>query len=156
MIRFDGNFSQECKKHIQKQHSKVAFAAALITSIIFSAILVAVSIVTGMWIIMSFEIALIYMMIVTAIPKVNTPDKQAQKYCVSMTIYPDSIDISSELVYQSRKIDDIKKIVDYGNWYQFYFYFSERSFYFICQKDRIVEGTIEDFEERFKEFIERK
>ena len=39
-----------------------------------------------------------------------------------------------------------KKVVDMGDWYKIYFYFPHKSNIFLCQKDLIVQGTIEEFE----------
>ena len=55
-----------------------------------------------------------------------------------------------------RNINDIKKIVDYGDWYKIYFYFPHKSNAFICQKDLITQGTIEEFEEMFAGYIVKK
>ena len=55
-----------------------------------------------------------------------------------------------------RNINDIKKIVDYGDWYKIYFYFPHKSNAFICQKDLIMQGTIEEFEEMFAGYIVKK
>lgn len=55
-----------------------------------------------------------------------------------------------------RSTEDIKSIKDYGDFYQILFYFPHKSLVFVCQKDLIVEGTIEEFEERFADYIVRK
>ena len=53
-------------------------------------------------------------------------------------------------------IDDVKKIIDYGEFYDFVFTFSARDIYFVCQKDLLVCGTIEEFESLFEGKIERR
>lgn len=65
--------------------------------------------------------------------------------------------ISAEGVQRSetRSIGDIKKVVDMGNCYKVYFYFPHKSNIFLCQKDLITQGTIEEFENMFSEAIQR-
>jgi hypothetical protein len=52
--------------------------------------------------------------------------------------------------FSSRKIDDIKKIIDYGDFYYVKYYFPFDRFT-LCQKDLITKGTIEEFEQMFEE-----
>ena len=63
---------------------------------------------------------------------------------------------TGELSYKCKSIQDIKEIRDMGNFYAIIFYFPNMDRRFICQKDLLVEGTIEEFEELFKDKIVRK
>ena len=55
-----------------------------------------------------------------------------------------------------RSINDVKKVIDMGEFYDIVFYSPNQWTNCICQKDLIIEGTIEEFEEMFKDKIERK
>ena len=68
------------------------------------------------------------------------------------------IEIIDEVIYasmlnrnESKDFVDVKKVVDMGDWYKFYFYFPHKSNIFICEKKSLVEGTPEEFEELFKD-----
>ena len=68
------------------------------------------------------------------------------------------IEIMDEVIYasmlnrnESKDFIDVKKVVDMGDWYKFYFYFPHKSNIFICEKKSLVEGTLEEFEELFKD-----
>ena len=63
---------------------------------------------------------------------------------------------SEKYCYQCEEMNWIKEIIDWGGWYEFKFYGRCGSWFFICQKNLIVEGTIEEFEELFKDKIVRK
>ncbi len=52
---------------------------------------------------------------------------------------------------ESKDFVDVKKVVDMGDWYKFYFYFPHKSNIFICEKKSLVEGTPEEFEKLFKD-----
>lgn len=56
----------------------------------------------------------------------------------------------------TRSPDDVKKVIDKGDFYDILFYFPNRWTNCICQKDLIVEGTIEEFEKLFEDKIVRK
>ena len=58
--------------------------------------------------------------------------------------------------YQTRDMVDVKKVYDYGEYYFITFYFPAKSQQFICQKDLLVSGTIEEFEDLFAGKIVRK
>ena len=47
-------------------------------------------------------------------------------------------------------------IIDYGEWYYVKFNLGDRDPYFVCQKDLLKNGTIEEFEALFEGKIERK
>ncbi len=51
---------------------------------------------------------------------------------------------------QSYNISRIKKVVDYGKYYYLFLHKFDASNGIICQKNSLVDGTIEEFEELFK------
>ena len=57
--------------------------------------------------------------------------------------------------YHVRKIEEVDKVYDYGDWYFITFSFPKNR-QFICQKDLIVEGTIEEFEALFADKLCKK
>jgi len=59
-------------------------------------------------------------------------------------------------LYKERKISDVKTITDHGGFYRIHFYFPNLSPSYLCQKDLLVEGTIEEFEKLFEGKIVRK
>lgn len=64
--------------------------------------------------------------------------------------------ITSKTHIRSIDVADVKKVIDYGECYYIFFYFPHKSMNCLCQKDLIVQGTIEEFEELFKLYIVRK
>ena len=55
-----------------------------------------------------------------------------------------------------RLVKNVKKVIDFGEWYHIFFLFGFKSPYFVCQKDLLVQGTIEEFERLFDDIIERR
>ena len=54
-----------------------------------------------------------------------------------------------------KPISKVKKVIDMGEWYYIIFKFGDISNSWICQKDLITQGTIEDFEKIFEGKIKR-
>ena len=52
-----------------------------------------------------------------------------------------------------RLVDDVKKIIDHGDFYEICFRFGKDSLNFICQKSLLTKGTLEEFDELFGEKI---
>lgn len=59
-------------------------------------------------------------------------------------------------VIQSYKISKIKKVIDYGKFYYLFLYRLDPSKGIVCQKDLLINGTIEEFEKIFEGKILRK
>lgn len=53
---------------------------------------------------------------------------------------------------ECKLLSDVKKVVDHGDFYEIYFY-GKKKFHYFCQKDKIFNGTIDEFETLFKGFI---
>ncbi|MCL2821997.1 MAG: hypothetical protein FWD86_02230 [Firmicutes bacterium] len=68
----------------------------------------------------------------------------------------ESLSIDGYFNLSVKSILDVVKVVDYGEWY--YIFFIARHIFsdYVCQKDLIVKGTIEDFERLFEGKIVRK
>ena len=56
---------------------------------------------------------------------------------------------------EQRFIDDVKKVYDYGEYYDLIFSFGKVSEKFICQKELLSKGSIEEFESLFEGKITR-
>ena len=52
-----------------------------------------------------------------------------------------------------REFSSIKKIIDYGEWYKIAFSHEKQDDSFVMQKNLITHGTIEEFEQLFKDKI---
>ena len=55
----------------------------------------------------------------------------------------------SETYTEVASIDDVYKVIDYGEFYKLCFPYGKISYKFICQKDLLTKGSLEEFEELF-------
>ena len=157
MIVFSGKLDKDTKKHIYKNLCKIIPFAVLSADIPFAFVVIAAwetGFIDFFYIVLS--VVLLFNLLLF-IPQVFYPPKAMDKtYPYRITIDNDNIFVYCEKCWFSKKTADIKKIVDYSTFYQFKFYFPRSQMYFVCQKDLITEGTIEEFEETFKDVIIRK
>lgn len=153
MIKFSGDLSEKCKKVLGKVQLKNSCIAGWITALLFSII------ITLLIIKYSTLFAFGYIVCILGGVAASVPinKKYRERICPnSIVIMDDVITSSGEYIFQERRIKDIKKIDDYGDYYRIWFCIPYQSPVFLCQKDLIVEGTIAEFEERFADYIVRK
>ena len=152
MIIFEGQISGECKKGVFRRDAKIAFICGLITSIIFAIPTVVVA-VTVHWLALLFFLILIPFPFLATI----TPNEKDLP-----TFLPSKVTIDTkvgEITAESSRfctdayIDDVVKVLDYGEWYLIDV--GDRDGRFICQKDLLTSGTLEEFETIFGDKIQR-
>lgn len=74
----------------------------------------------------------------------------------NIVIDDDYIRCKSDKQGEMKRICDVKKVIDYGEFYYIAFPAGKMSTNFICQKDLLVKGTLKDFEKLFEGKIKRK
>lgn len=148
MIKFQGEISQECKTWFIKRECRDSFKGNLIVALIISIITIIIGLLWDL-IFLSFFALPAAIIILSFFPGFY---KNLVKK-IPETIEIDNIAITGNI---SRSIETVKSVIDVGDWYVFNFYFPYKNRYFVCQKDLLVEGTIEEFEQLFEGKIERK
>lgn len=87
---------------------------------------------------------------------VNPPKKVVLRFRISPHIIITEKDLSLELrsngkeVWRTRKLSKVKKVLDCGEVYYIIFKFGDITNSWICQKNNIINGTIEEFESLFQ------
>lgn len=64
--------------------------------------------------------------------------------------------VETEIGKEIRRFDDVTKVKEYRDFYVIYFKRSFNTFEFICQKELLTSGTLEEFESLFEGKIIRK
>ena len=159
MIRFEGQLSRECQKYIRKTEAIAQIVVFTIVLLLFAYpmyLMVASMIapVVGISIFASLYITIVILSFVSP-PQKEFIKKVPHKITISSV---DNTMISVSVAHTlETEIDNVKSVCDMGNWYLFKFASPPNySLNFICQKDLIVEGTIEDFEKLFEGKIIKK
>ena len=149
---FRGKLNEECSRYLKKKRiieGIIKFNVMFVVSIPFVLCFAfAVSYWVFLFLIVTFIFALIDVLF----------------YDESFKVEPDEIDIDDMFLtgycakYDYKRIDylsDVLEVTDMGTWYKISLNLKYNSF-FACQKDLIVEGTLEEFEELFADKLVRK
>lgn len=164
MLIFRFELQGEVKNYLIKKQKRGAFRSALITALVFFIPAVIIGIIWyNNFIAVTISIGLIAfsLLFLICFSRWDSPLNGFYEYLPEEVIIDNQQGIIEttgikKYCYQCEKWDWIKEIIDWGGWYEFKFYGRYGSWFFICQKDLIVEGTIEEFEKLFEDKIVRK
>lgn len=160
MIEFKGRVSAKCRKHIQKQEGKnylFGITLALIVVIIpIVNILIYCSILP--W---QYAVAIVApaSLLIILISYFSAFEKKTSELIIpTRIVIADDGTIAShgEKFHLIAAVDEVTMVVDMGEWYHISFGKRLGLGRFVCQKDLLVQGTIEDFEKLFDGKIIRK
>lgn len=154
MIEFKGRLSQKTEKHYLKRNSEQGQNLFLIALLLFLPAMLIWGVKLKMWpIIGSYVSMFILVPLLARIP----PSKKEKEM-----IMPTRIVIDDDCMYcyskkcqEARYVEDVSIVRDFGDFYELRFPFGKVSNRFICQKDLITKGTLEDFETLFEGKIKR-
>ena len=158
MIEFKGELSKRCKRYIQIQESKVHVILFTLAFVVLSPVIVFLSGILDPLLAILVYIACYAISIVISFlfPLFTDYDKSLPTRII-ICIKEDVIKSISQQHTFEMQISNIDKVVDTGDWYLIHFAPGpNHPPRFICQKDLIVEGTIEEFEKMFEKKIVHK
>lgn len=155
MIEFNGYLTGNAEKHFQRKARVLGQKLLLISTIVLLpfCIVLATKIQTPQLIYIccaTFVIAplLLY------IPKRKTERMSLTPKCIR--IEDECIICTADKYIEQRFVGDVKIVYDYGEYYDLLFHFGKVSDKYICQKELLSKGTIEQFEGLFDGKIIRK
>ena len=153
MIKFQGELSPACQDYILKREALTGFISGSIVFCIGVAITVVLA-VKADWAYALF----ILLLAVLPFAAGKKPAKKAFGRIMpqAVTIAEDVLESEGKEFHCTRTLSQVKKVIDRGDWYHIYFYYPYKNPRFICQKDLIKEGTIEEFEAMFADKMKRK
>lgn len=155
MIEFTGYFSGKAKKYyiyIERLLELIVMSFSFVA--VFPFWFIAFGHILDFWLTLAIYIGmlLIILLVLIFIPF----DK---KFLPKRLYIEDGEYISVVLengIEEYKCIADAKIVYDFGEFYAIKFYFGNKNNKFICQKDLITKGTLEEFEVLFEGKIERK
>jgi len=161
MIMFRFELQGEVKEYLLREELKAGRIAAIITALIFIIPALIIGIVWyDNWIALIISIGTIFWACIFGVilMRFGNPKNYIDKVIpTTITIEKDKIERVGLENYRIFDLTDIKEVWDMGSFYAVIFYFpNNKDRRFVCQKDLIVEGTIEEFEKLFEDKIVRK
>ena len=159
MIEFSGKFSESSEDLLVKILARGLRLSISIVAIIGVIIVLVIAAVLNTWILTIFIVAFAFVVLVFSIaPYTKNERKKTLLKMLPQKVIIDednSIDVEWIDYSVSKSINDVKIIFDFGENYLIKFKIPKGRVVF-CQKDLLVEGTIEEFEELFQGKIIRK
>ena len=152
MIKFNGQINGECLKFVsKKQKAFYDVLAIIVVFIIFVIPTVIFSILYGLWLLFILFLSPFFMFVFSRVD-----NDVSALLPINVEISEGVIEMENAMGKRMRPLDDIKKVIDYGDWYVIKFNNPKKDRFFICQKDLLVKGNLEDFERLFNGKIIRK
>ena len=144
MITFKGKPSGETKKYIEKKSGKQLLIVAAISCVLGAAAFISMGFKNPFFFIMAVPSALFFVFSIVLVKK--------------GIVMPVEVQIDGRFIrYRNEKdvtgffeLADVAKVVDMGEFYCFERASGLPAGMFACQKDLVVEGTLEDFEKIFE------
>ena len=153
---FEGNLSEKCTVWLEREMKKSAVAAGLISCGVISIPIILMGIFISKWVLLFLLIPVTIVILVACTLSTDTRKNVMNNIPIKIEIGSTGLAMETRTVFVRRNMDDVKKVWDFGEWYQITFYFGYKNAFFICQKDLIKQGTIAEFEEMFADKLVRK
>lgn len=153
MIEFTGIPTGEFKDICVRRHKKDAMKYALIFGAIISTVIIALTFLLDKLIVLFLAVPAV-LIAASAIWPIKK--EQYKLFSKNITIAKDG-----EMVAEThfgeilRAVSQVEEVVDVGGGYIIKFYHEHRTDFFLCQKDLLVKGTLDEFENFFKDKITR-
>ena len=152
MIKFEGSLADEAKKFALKRYFQA----------IYLGVIFCVAIIIIPMIVLSFTVnlSILPIVIAAALPLgllfIKPSEKNQKDFLPNMAfVDPEeqTIVVKGENFEHFRMFDEIVRVEDYGEWYYFVFPVTRKDISFVIQKNLITQGTLEEFENIFKDKI---
>ena len=155
MIEFNGYINGKTEKYFFKKNKRLLTTLFLISYALLVFPIAIFALKARNWYVLVWcGVMLIAIVLMQYIP-------MSKKKKIKLTphrIYTDTETITcvSEKVVDTKFIGDEKAVLDYGEFYEIIYPIGNASNGFICQKDLLTQGTLEEFESLFEGKIERR
>ena len=155
MVVFDGYLTGAAKYYYRRRVE--AFGRKLL---LFAMLVVLpVIVMFAVWI-KSWGVLLGYIIIYFAVPPIITLCRREKEWLAltpkKIIAEDDYLICSTDKCTEAKAIADVKLVRAFDEFYEIVFPFGNFSEKFICQKDLLVKGTLEEFEALFEGKIEKK
>lgn len=155
MIEFNGYISGSAEKRFYQKSRGVVQAAFMFALLLFLPVAIYFGIQYQSWLIIVGYCAMFAVVFLALrIPK----SKKEKLAMLPKRIYVegDCIVCVANQYRETKFLDDVKQVIDHGEFYELTFPFGNASEKFICQKSLLSKGSIEKFEQLFPGKIVRK
>ena len=157
MIEFDGYIHGKAEKYFWRRNAVFGQKIFIVSTLLCFPLILLLSNVFGKPMVIVYLLFIILIPLMSLCARLPKSEKKRNKFLpFNVCVCDDYIVVQTKLGTESRNIEDVKKIYDYGEWYAFIFSMGKVSTNFICQKSLLSKGSLEEFESLFEGKIEDK
>ncbi len=155
MVEFKGEISKKVKldrlKRVDKSSFKLSIAATIFLAIVTVAVIIIFELKTLWYALGFYGIFLIGIFLCYKFTPKNGAllIRIAPHICITEDEIADELCFDNETTWRRRKMSELKKVLDCGDVYYIFFKDSDMATALICQKNLIINGSIEEFEQIF-------
>ena len=149
MIEFKGELTGQCKEYVLKTERKNSLIGGAAVAVVFSTFTIILALFYDLR-----YLAAVPLLCLFAIPFAIPPSKKSYGNILPTQVI---IDVEEGLTSKGENfsldndLENVTKVIDFGEGY--HICFSNRNNRFVCQKSLITQGTLEEFEELFKDVL---
>ncbi len=154
MLVFSGDMSVKCIDYMLEKESKLSGICALIASIIVGIPLLFATIFYNALFSLFYSVLILFVLLAF-----KRASKKNYGNIIPKTIVIEkdgTMTAEGEKFFWTAFADNVKEVLDCGDWYHIIFLYPYRNPRFVCQKSLIMQGTLDDFEKFFNGKIIRK
>ena len=150
MIEFSGYITGNAQKYYKKKVIKLSLFVIITATVLYIPVIIFVETalpLKGLGITIGIAAPLIFCLgIVLITSKRFIKDILPKRILISNSV----IHIELKEESESRMTDEVSAVYDYGDFYEICFKKS-KDFKYLCQKDKLTQGTLQEFEALFEE-----
>lgn len=156
MVEFNGYISGKSEKYYWNKSRRIVQICFLLAALVLLPMMVILSLNFKSWWILIAH-CLLYFIGVPVLTIIIPIGKKQRFDFTPKRIFTngDYIVCEGNKYKESRLIYDVRKVIDHGEFYELLFPFGKKSEKFICQKELLSKGTLEEFEALFIGKIQR-
>lgn len=154
MIEFYGEISTESKKYLINRERNIGIISCSIICSFLIVLVLLLSIFIN-WLFITLLTCVLAIMLCSLIKPKGETLKLFIPHKITIDFEGKTIISEGEKFYCTRYFSEIKKIIDNGTFYQIIFYFPHKSTKFLCQKNLLSKGSLDEFESYFKDRINK-
>ena len=151
MFEFKGKLSEECEDFLYKKQRRMELISFSSVASVFTIVIIVLAILLHPILFIGLILPALFVL-APILPITKKSFLQHMPNRIVFDFDKNTIFYSSKKGKDSYKISQIETILDYGNFYHLIFEPAPDSYY-VLQKNLIVQGTIEEFENIFESKI---
>ena len=146
MIEFNGYIDGAARKRFWHNNRVMGVKILLVAAVLIFPGIMVFGIQAQNWLLVIMCAAAVFLLPLAAL----IPQAEKSMTPKKIVVDEESIACTTDKEIVTKWISDVKQVIDHGEFYELVFPFGKISTNFICQKNLLTKGTLEEFEALFE------